>query len=994
MTFDPFEFEAGGWPRRLRHSALLLPAALVLGFGPVVAFSQSQAEDSDVDGAAIEEVIVTGSRIVGRNESSPSPVAVVSSADIQAVGTIRMEDLLNDLPQVSPSETSGKANEATGTATIDLRGLGAERTLVLVNGRRLPFGSPIAAAADVNQVPAQLVERVDVLTGGATAVYGADAVAGVVNFILKDNFEGVQVDFQAGAFQSANDDSSIEAVLREFNQPVPGSAFDGESYTLNVMMGANLGDGRGNVTGYFTYRKQEEVLQGERISSACAFGSRNGGNEFTCAGSGTTNPAQFANSAPVAVPFQVTLADDGTLRDYVFPDDTYNFAPVNNYIQPNERYAFGAIGHYDITDRVTAYTEFGFSDNRIVDQIAPTGIFFGQTDTINCDNPLLSAEQVQVFCTNNGFGPDEDAPLNIGRRNVEGGGRRNAIRHTSYRAVGGIRGDLSETWAYDVSAQYADVQYSDQADNFFNLARVVNALEVRIDPATGQPACQVAIDGTDPSCVPYDPFGIGTVTQAALDYMAAPGFREGGVTQTIFTGTVTGELDRYGIRSPFAEEGVVAVFGLEYREETLEQTNDFLVRTGALGNPRADVSGDIAVREAFAEFQVPLVQGARLAQDLSFTGAYRYSDFYRTTGDQNTFAAGLSWSPTDDVRFRAQFQRATRSPNPIELFSPQNRFEFNLPELPNGAFDPCGGPEPFRTLEECARTGVTAEQYGQIISLGGQFNNLTGGNEDLEVETSDTVTVGVVLTPAFIDGLTLSIDYFDITVDDFIGTVPEQISLNNCLDTGDPFFCSLIVRDPVNGRLSGNENAYVIATNVNTGSLKTTGFDVLATYEFETDRFGSFRVDYTGTILDSLEKVPLPGEPAFECAGFFSPTRAQCGVSSPEYRHRIPITWYTPWNEVSAQLVWRYFGEVDQFGTSGNTLISHLDAVNYFDASVRATVLDFVDLRIGINNLFDEQPPVSNQVGGAGGSFGTGNTFPGVYDALGRFMFVGTTVTF
>jgi outer membrane receptor protein involved in Fe transport len=389
-----------------------------------------------------------------------------------------------------------------------------------------------------------------------------------------------------------------------------------------------------------------------------------------------------------------------------------------------------------------------------------------------------------------------------------------------------------------------------------------------------------------------------------------------------------------------------------------------------------------------------LVQGASLAQDLTLTGAYRYSDFYQTTGDQNTYAAGLTWQPIDAVRLRAQFQRATRSPNPIELFAPQNRFEFNLSQLPNGAYDPCGGPTPYRSAEECARTGVTAAQYGTLLIAGPQFNNLTGGNEDLLVETSDTVTFGAIFTPSFIEGLTLSIDYFDITVEDFIGTVPEQISLDNCMDNNDPFFCGLIQRNPVNGLLNGSENAYIIATNVNTGSLKTSGFDILGSYEFETNSLGGFRIDYMGTILDSFEKVPMPGEPAFECAGVFSPTRAECGVSSPEYRHRVPMTWYTPWSDVSVQLVWRYFGEVDQFGTNGDTLVSKLDAVNYIDLSARATVFDFVDLRIGINNLFDETVPVSTEVGGAGGSFGTGNTFPGVYDALGRFLFLGGTVTF
>ena len=379
--------------RQVLAGASLAPMALAIGAATNVASAQTDTSEP------VEEVVVTGSRIVNRNQNSPSPVAVVNAADIESVGTIRVEDLLNDLPQVSPSETTGKANEATGTATIDLRGLGAQRTLVLINGRRLSYGSPTAAAADVNQVPAQLVERVDVLTGGASAVYGADAVSGVVNFILKDNFEGVQIDFQAGAFQSANDDGYVESVLNQFNQPVPGSAFDGESYNLNVMMGANMGDGRGNVTGYFTYRKQEEVLQGERISSACAFGQTNGGNDFTCAGSGfAVFPTRFVPNSPVAVPFDVTINQaDGSLRPWQDPQDRYNFAPINNYIQPNERYSFGVIGHYDVTERVTAYVEYGFTDNLMVDQIAPTGIFGGQTTTINCDNPFLTAEMVQTF---------------------------------------------------------------------------------------------------------------------------------------------------------------------------------------------------------------------------------------------------------------------------------------------------------------------------------------------------------------------------------------------------------------------------------------------------------------------------------------------------------------------------------------------------------------------------------------------------------------------
>lgn len=984
MTID-FSIRASRPRQRLLLGGAIAPLAIIA----TTLATPAAAQDTN------DEVIVTGTRIKNANLSSPSPVTSVDAGQIEARGTIRIEDMLNTLPQVSPAEGSSRANEAAGTATVDLRGLGAERTLVLVNGRRLPFGSPISAPADLNQIPAQLVERIDVLTGGASAVYGADAVAGVVNFILKDDFEGFQVDFQAGGYQTSNSNDRMERVLNQFGQPVPGSVFDGRSLNLNVMVGANTQDGRGNVTGYFTWRDQNEVLQGERISSACAVGSAAGGTDFSCSGSGTTNPAQFANSAPVANPFRFTLDENGNPRPFVSPDDTFNFGPYNHFIRPNTRYAAGLIGRYEITDKIESYMEFGFNDDSTVAQVAPAGIFFGQTNSINCDNPFLTPALSQIICTNNGFTAADNAPLFIGKRNVEGGGRRNAISHTSYRVVGGFRGALDDVWNYDVFGQYGHVRYSDESENFFNLNRVANALEVRIDPATGQPACQSVIDGTDPLCVPYNPFALNGVTQAALDYVQSPGFRKGSVSQKVVGGVLTGDLTSYGIKSPLANEGFQTVFGFEFREESLSQTNDFLTRTGALGNPRADVSGKVAVYEFFTELQVPLISDRTMIDDLSINGAYRFSDYYHTTGSQSTYALGVNYSPAPGYRIRAQYQRATRSPNPIELFSPQNRFEFTLPVLGNGNFDPCAGANPARTFQECAYTGVTQAQYGQILdSTTGQFNNLQGGNPNLDVEKSDTYTLGLVASPDFLPGLTVSVDYFNITVDGFIATVPEEIAMNNCLDTGDQFFCGLINRDPVNGALFGDPNAYILATNVNTGSLKTAGIDFVATYSFDVGSLGDIRFDYLSTYLMKRQKIPLPGEPAFECAGFFSSTNSTCGVSSPTYRHRLPVTWVTPWNDVSVQLTWRYFGGVDLLGTAGDTLNSHLGTRNYIDLAVRSEIVEGVEARFGINNLLDKNPPLSANVGSAGGSFGNGNTFPQVYDSLGRFIFLGTTLTF
>lgn len=986
--------------RQFFLGAASAPIAVVLATGSMQAFAQEGVErvEAEAEASKVEQtIIVTGSRIKNANLVSPSPVTTVGADQIQARGTVRVEDMLNTLPQVSPSEGAGRANEAAGTANVDLRGLGAERTLVLVDGRRMPYGSPVSAPADLNQIPSMLVERVEVLTGGASAVYGADAVAGVVNFIMKDDFEGVMADVQIGAFQTANSNNRIEQTLRAYDQPIPGSTMDGESIDVNLVFGLNGDDGRGNITGYFNWKKQNEVLQGERVSSACALGYSN--DTFTCGGSGTTNPGQFTSFGGGDVPFSFTLAEGGGIRDYNPDTDTYNYAPLNHFIRPNERFSFGAMGHYDLTDAVELYGSFAFTNDLTTAQIAPAGNFF-QTKTINCDNPFLTDEMVQVICLNNGYSPtaadleDRVAPLQIGRRNVEGGGRQNETEHTSFKVLGGFRGDLGSAWSYDVYGQYSKVMYSDSAANFFNLDKVANALEVRIDPDTGAPACQVAIDGTDPSCVPYNVFELGGVTQEALDYVQTPGFREGEVTQEIYSAVLTGDLTEYGLVMPWAETGIQTVFGAEYRDEYLVQTNDALTREGKLGTARADVEGGISVYEFFTEVQVPLVESRPGIEELAINGAYRFSDYYETTGTQSTYALGLTYAPVSDYRFRAQYQRATRSPNPIELYAPQSPFEFTLPVNANGLYDPCAGANPARTFEECARTGVTAAQYGNIAdNPAAQFRNISGGNPDLDVESSDTYTIGMVASPGFIPGLNVSVDYFSIKVEDFIGSVPEEQALNQCLTTADEFFCGLINRGS-NGELWASEDAFVIATKLNTGSLETSGIDVSANYAFDIGSYGSLRVDYLATFLHSLDKEPLPGLDIIECAGYFASTNASCGTSKPEYRHNIPVTWTTPWGDLTARATWRHIGSVDLIGSTASNANTVLDARDYLDLSLRATVRDGVGVRLGVNNVFDKNPPVSTNVGSAGGSFGNGNTFPQAYDALGRYIFAGVNVKF
>ena len=976
---------------RRGRKGLLGTAAIVAGsmmsaaLLPTAALAQEGAEE------AIEEVVVTGSRIRNANLSSPSPVTTIGADEIDARGIVRIEDILVSLPQTFTSAGNGNFGGA-GTATVNLRGLGQNRTLVLFNGRRLPFGQSNQVAPDLNQIPSQLIERVEVLTGGASAVYGADAVAGVVNFITKRDFEGVDFDIQFGAAQTGNNSSRFEAILEEGNQPVPGSTVDGFEYSASLTLGANTADGRGNVTGYFTYRDINEIRQSERIGSACAFGG--GDPEFFCLGSSTTSPARITDFGLADVNFDLLAFDPNTLetRDFVaggIPNDTFNFASTQRNQAPAEQFTFGALSRYELTDNVEVYLDFAFSQNVQQGQIGPSGAFF-VTDTLNCDNPLFSPEQLDAICTQNGLGGSDLATAFVGRRNVEGGPRQFNFENTTFRVLLGLRGDINEAWNYDVSGQFSRVTNVRGVANDLLQDRIQQSLLIVTDPVTGEPVC------SDPSngCVPYDIFSPAGPSQEALDFISLPSFESGEVRQEIITATLGGDLGEYGFALPWAETGVQLVTGFEYRRDELTRNADQNLAEGNIagaGGATLPVAGSIDVWELFAEVAVPIVEGRPGAEELSFTGAYRYSDF-STTGGQNTWALGLSWTPIEDLRLRGQFQRATRSPNIFELFLGQNTGLFDLSDPDgDGIFDPCAGAVPSATFEQCANTGVTADQFGNVPdNPAGQFNNVTGGNPNLEEEVSDTFTVGAIFTPSFLPGLTLSVDYFDIEVEDFIGTVPEVLALNNCLETGDEFFCSLIQRDGGGSLFVDGTTSFIVATNINTGSLSTSGIDFDANYNFEIGDYGSVNVDYNSSYLIDFVEVSLPGEDPFDCAGLFGGT-CNGQIPRPEYNHRLRASWASPYN-FDLSVTWRRVGG---FGLQGaapdnNNLSNDISDVNFWDLSVNLAVFGSVQTRIGINNIFDRRPAIFS--GGPAGLF-TGNTFPGLYDTAGRFGFIGFNVT-
>ncbi len=931
---------------------------------------------------AAERVEITGSRIKTLDAETASPIVTLSAEAIKVEGIRNVEQLLNNLPQVFADQGAQVANGATGTATVNLRNLGSNRTLVLVNGRRLPAGSPRDVSADLNQIPVALIKRVEVLTGGASAVYGSDAIAGVVNFIMRDDFEGIQVDVNT-QFYNHKQGNAIGDVVRARGFPTPGNITnDGEVHDFSILMGGNFANGKGNATVFLNYKKEEALLQSERDFTACALNfSATAG--FSCGGSGTSFPGQFTDFSTYAL----TVADAaGNVRPYVGARDAYNFGPLNYLQRPSERYGFNAQARYEISPLARVYSELSFHDDSTVAQIAPSGLFFfGATgpNAIRFENPLLSS----AWRTALGLrAPGDTAELYIGRRNVEGGGRQDDIRHSSYRAVLGVQGDIG-AWNYDVSAQTGRVLFQETYFNDFSNTRIARALDVVAGP-NGTPTCRSVVDGTDPNCVPYDIWSLGKVTPAALNYLQTPGFQRGTTQQSVLTATVAGDLSQYGVKLPTAKSGMGVVFGIERRFERLTLNTDNAFTTGDLagqGGPTIGVGGSYGVNDLFAEVRLPLIEKMPFVELLNLTGSYRNSD-YSTGQKTDTYGLGLEYVPIKQIKLRGSYQSAARAANVIELFSSQAL------GLYDNSADPCAGATPTATLEQCARTGVTAAQYGRIAdSPAGQYNQITGGNRNLKPEKSTSYTLGVAATP--IDNLTLTLDYFNIKLEDRVGTAPPPTTLQQCLTTGNPAFCGLIQRDAP-GTLWATNNAFILATDANLGKRATEGVDIGVDYSMKIGGMGGLAFSFLGTALNKFDSEDLPGLGTYDCAGLYGNT---CGTPLPKWRHKLRTTWSSPF-AVDVAFTWRHIDKVsldslssdpDLAGPQGNN-VAGLASRDYFDLAASYAINKNLTVRANISNLFDKDPPI--RTNGAG--FVNGNTYPVVYDALGRRIGLSLTATF
>ena len=964
----------------------------------------------------IEEVTVTGSRIDDVNVNSSSQISVVEIEAIENRGLTRVEDYLNDLPQISPSQSITNSNGASGTASVNLRNLGCGRTLVLMNGRRLAPGTTGGGnCADLNSIPLLLLDRVEVLTGGATSVYGSDAVAGVVNFILDEDFEGFKASATHSFYQHKNDNTALRELVSGYGYALADKDITvGDTTKVSFAFGGDINDGRGHMTAYVEKTDTDPILQGDFDISACALRSGYSG----CGGSSTIPPGRFADFGLYGA-YGFTLADGTSPRlDHKIVGDTlmpregqaYNYNPTNYFQRPDTRYNAGLFGHYDINDKVTAYVESRYMKSESVAQIAYSGTF-GNINRFPCYNPLMSAQQYNVLCgqwvgmggdhapdfasgaaalayissldiaVGNGDIIDYGAPTYHLKRNVEGNPRQGAFFYKNFVNTAGIRGDINDNWSFDVNIQATRVDYQNEYRNDLSVTAINRGVDVV--SINGVPTCVSALNGTDSSCMPYPLFNGGLPGDGGLqavwdggqelqNYIANATYINGNLKQTIISGYITGEL---GFAIPGAPANAMVVLGFENKEMSSDYRPDLPSRTGdrsGSGGATLPLAGEYDVDEMFFELSLPI------RDNVSVDLGARFAD-YSTGADTEAFKVGAYWNINNAVALRASFQTAQRHATIGEMFSAVSDGLVDLDYDPCG-MDPDTGAAPIASAAACAKTGLPSALYGtDLKSPADQYNIRGGGNPEVLPEESESMTVGLVITPDRFAGLTVTLDYFDITVEDGIGAVSAKTALDKCIETGAAGFCNLINRHPVNGTL-WLTGGYISTQLTNISEESTSGIDVIFDYTRDT-RFGSLTLQGVTTFLDSYEIIELPGSTPISCAGDWG---GSCGKNPmPEIMGNYSATLSTSF-DTDVVLGLRYLGSTDDL--NANSI--DFDSYTYLDLTANYYGLESTKITLGVANLLDKEPGYTSDAGTAPGN---GNTFPAFFDAFGRYIFLNLT---
>ena len=980
---------------------------LTLLFGLVFSFAaipfSALAQDD------VEEVVVTGTRIADPNVTSSSQITSIDGEELLVRGITRVEDYLNDLPQISPGQSITNSNGASGTATANLRNLGCSRTLVLMNGRRMVAGTTGGGnCADLNTVPTLLLDKVEVLTGGASSVYGSDAVAGVVNFILDDEFVGMKSSFYHGFYQHKNDNKSLRDLVASYDYALaPKDVTTGDTEKVSVAFGGEIDGGKGHITAFMEHTDTKPILQGEYDISACALRSGFSG----CGGSSTIPPGRWADFGGytaggfVNVDPTITGVDFKVLGNEFVPraGQAYNYNPTNFFQRPDDRFNSGFFGKYEVSDNAEVYVDMTYMKSESNAQIAYSGTF-GNITSLPCYNAFLSEQQYNAACGDwTGMGGDHapdfasgaaalaylanldlavgdgsilgyKAPLYSLKRNVEGNPRQSIFAYKSFTQTVGVRGDINDNWSYDAYYQTSNVVYNNEYRNDLSVTAINRAVDVV--SVNGVPTCVSALNGTDSTCVPYNLFqgglpgdqgiqGVIDGGQELQSYIANSTYINGDGEQTTFTAYVTGDT---GYSIPGAPGNVSVVAGFESRELSSDFRPDLPSRTGdrsGSGGATLPLGGTYDVDEFFVELGIPVTD------TVSMDAGFRSAD-YSTGNDTTAMKLGAFWTVNDKVSVRGSFQTSQRHANLAELYQGIGQGLVDLDYDPCG-IDPDTGAAPIATQAQCENTGLPANLYGtDLKSPADQYNIQTGGNPNVNPEESESITIGVVLNP--MDGLTLTVDYFDITVEDGIGTVSPKTALDKCIETGAAAFCNLINRNPVNGSL-WLTGGYISAQITNISEEQTSGIDVIFDYSVDTN-WGPLVVSGVTTLLDSYDIIELPGEAAIGCSGNWG---GSCGKNPmPEIMGSYTVGLTTEF-DTDVILGVRYLGETDDLNAND----IDFDAYTYLDATAIYSVNDNMSVTLGVSNLLDKEPGYTSDAGTAPGN---GNTFPGYFDAFGRHI--------
>lgn len=945
------------------------------------------------------DVVVTGTRIVRPNMESNAPISTIDATYLKERGLARVEDALAQLPQVTPMLGLQGQSWTSGAASVGLRNLGAGRTLILLNGQRMDN--------DVNIIPGALIDRIDIMTGGASAVYGSDAIAGVVNFVLKRKFDGIAFDGEVSGFNHNNNNPLMARIADEAGYPHPrGSYLGGGNYFASLAGGKNLLDDRLNVSAFVTYKKADPIQFRNLDTTVCPllmFDPSNpdaGNTKWSCGGT-TYNPYNY---------FRVGGQDLSNARDgsrSFRPYDTNDEVRVLSVDTIQRRSETVNTGGF-----LTAELPLGMRLNGsfLYSRITETGYnsidggIWTPTASVNCDNPFLGRQQAQAICgaAAGTTALSDPISLSLFRPGMVMNFRNST---TDWRGSLGLSGMIVDKIRFELSYQqtrnimngYADHQWMpDQAD------RLARGLQVR--NVGGVPTCLSRIDGTDPSCQPVDAFSSNvSINDAVYSWLTAPGSRHQQNDLQVINGVVSGTLENYGLKSPWATSGIGFAITGEYRKYRNQSTG-----YGAWSN-FTTFDGRTSVKELGGEIDIPLIENKPFFKELSVNGGYRISDYDVYQSLIHSWKAEASWAPTDGLRFRGSYNRAVRV-GVLQRLEGENRYPnvlmLDLCAPPRAASNGKGATR--YTFDQCS-IGMTRAQYDALTSYTGCDSNgfcpttlINGGNRDLQPERSRSKTLGVVMQPRFIPGLTASVDWYDINIQGAFEWTRIGMAFNQCYNNKVEFFCQFYKRDPQTGQLLIADARYN-----NSGYTATRGIDFSTNYALDpkrlgiADDIGTFGLNFNGTLTTKYERQFAPGNTPWSCLGYFG---FACGDPMPRWRHVAGVNWQLPWIKGGLGFTWRYIGPTAISKLSTNTvlaaapgqtypLLNRIPGYSYFDFNTNVTLVKGIDVRFNVQNLFDKDPPLV----GFDNTYGIGqylNTLPAYYAVRGRTLRVGISARF